>query len=175
MIEEWRIIEGYPNYQVSNLGRVKSLNYKHTKKPHLLKPLQTREGYFLINLFDCNGVRNRFLIHRLVAMAFIPNPNNLPCVNHKSEIKTQNNVENLEWCTHDYNDNFGTRNKRIKKSLTNHPSKSKPVIAYKEGVEVMRFQSMSEAERMGFDSGHIAKCCKGKIKTHKGLIWKYAS
>lgn len=117
MEEEWRDIKGYEGlYQVSNLGRVKSLNYKRTRKEWILKPNTINGGYLQIRLNE-----KCYLVHRLVAEAFIPNPNNYPCINHKSEIKTQNNVENLEWCTHKYNANYGTVNERRSKKEMGHP------------------------------------------------------
>ena len=130
-MEEWRDIKGYEGkYQVSNLGRVKSLNYRgNTNKEHILKPRELRGGYRQIKLYK-NGSREYYLIHRLVAETFIPNPNNLPCVNHKIdnfEHRSDNRVENLEWCNHKYNNNYGNRNKRIS------DSHKKPIICITTG------------------------------------------
>lgn len=124
-MEEWKDIKGYENiYQVSNLGRVKRLSYVVKNpgprangsmlkfKEHLLKPRKITHGYLSVMLYK-NGVPKNYKIHRLVAQAFIPNLLNLPEVNHKDEDKTNNQVENLEWCTHIYNSNYGTRPKRI--------------------------------------------------------------
>lgn len=108
-MEEWRDIEGYNGiYKISNLGRVKSL--KHGKE-RILKPSSDGDGYLEVSLWK-EGVRKIFKVHRLVSKAFIPNFNNNPEVNHKNEIKTDNRCDNLEWCTREYNLNYGTRNER---------------------------------------------------------------
>lgn len=115
--EYWRPVVGYDGlYMVSNLGRVKSLNYMHTGKEHLLRLLKNGGGYLQVDLWNC-GKMKRYSVHRLVAMAFIPNPDNLPQVNHKDEDKLNNCVDNLEWCDGKYNSNYGTRNERISKSF----------------------------------------------------------
>ena len=110
-MEEWKDIIGYEGkYQVSNTGKIRSLNYLNTRKTKELKPRKFSTGYLSI----CLGKEKKnFYIHRLVAIHFIPNPNNLLEVNHKDENKTNNNVENLEWCNHKYNCNYGTRSERI--------------------------------------------------------------
>ena len=111
-IRKWKDIPGYEGlYQVSNIGEIKSLNYKQTHKPHLLSQAKDRDGYFRVVLVKDKQRKNK-LVHRLVAEAFIPNPNNLPQVNHKDEQAGNNIVTNLEWCTAKYNVNYGTRNKR---------------------------------------------------------------
>lgn len=123
MEEIWKNIEDYPNYQISNLGRVKSKEryartHIHNKdgmrkvKEIILKPTQNRRGYLRITLFNKNG-RRQYFVHRLVAQAFINNDKNLPAINHKDENKLNNCVDNLEWCDNKYNNNYGTRGKRI--------------------------------------------------------------
>lgn len=166
MEEIWKDIKGYERkYQVSNYGRVKSLNYNHTDKEQLLKPVQYNNGYFYVNLYK---PLKKFKIHRIVANAFIPNPENLPCVNHKDEDKTNNHVDNLEWCTYEYNSNYGSRNERIRKSL------SKKVYQYTlDGEFVREWKSTNECGRNGFNHSSIVSCCKGERKTHKGYKWKY--
>ena len=109
--EIWKDIEGYEGeYQISNYGNVKSLNYLRTGKERILKPGKNRGGYYYVQLYK-NKAKNHY-IHRLVAQAFIKNPRNLPQVNHKDENKSNNRVDNLEWCMPIYNANYGTRNKR---------------------------------------------------------------
>lgn len=115
MQEVWKDIAGYEGlYQVSNFGRVKSTPRARTKGG-LLKPQHDRKGYIVFGL--CKNGRNRMLkAHRLVAEAFIPNPGNLPEVNHKDEDKANNCADNLEWCTTPYNINYGTRTARMRKT-----------------------------------------------------------
>ena len=109
MTEIWKNIEGYEGkYQVSNLGRVKSI----IGQEKVLHPKKHRNGHLQIGLHK-DKKRKTMYIHRLVAQAFIPNPDNLPCVNHKDENPNNNNVDNLEWCTQKYNCNYCTRVDRI--------------------------------------------------------------
>ena len=117
MKEIWKDIEGYENkYQISNLGRVKALDYRRTKKEKILDS-RNNKGYKAIALWN-NSKRKVFLIHRLVANAFIPNPNKFPQINHKDENKLNNCVDNLEWCTQFYNNIYGTRLQRVSKTLS---------------------------------------------------------
>lgn len=173
MEEIWKDIEGYEGlYQVSSEGRV--LNVKRNKT---LKPMTNKDGYYYVNL-SINGKYKSKQVHRLVALAFLPNPNNLPCVNHKSEIKTQNTVwvnedgtinpekSNLEWCTVQYNNTYGTR---VEKTI-------KPVKQMTlDGQVVAIWPSASEAGRNGYIPNNIANCCNHKDKhvTHKGYKWEY--
>lgn len=112
MIEEiWKSVPGFEDYEVSNYGRVRSLHYKNGNKVKVLKPFKDHQGYLHVNLRN-NGKRWCVKVHRLVALLFIPNPENLPQINHITEDKTRNEVWNLEWCTAKYNSNYGTGIKR---------------------------------------------------------------
>ena len=166
-MEIWKDIKGYEGkYQVSNFGNVKSLNYRNTGKEHLMKPILQTTGYFYVRL--CNKPNKIYSIHRLVADAFIPNPENLPCVNHKDENKTNNHVDNLEFCTQLYNNEYGTRLKRVSESLLNNPKLSRKVYQYTiDGKFVREWESTQECRRNGFNHSHIVSCCKGERKTHK--------
>ena len=175
MQEIFKDIKGYEGkYQVSNHGNVKSLNYHRTGKERLLKPTLQTTGYLYVSLFK---PLKRFQIHRLVANAFIPNPNNLPCVNHKDEDKTNNHVDNLEWCTQLYNINYGNG---IIKSCK---KRCKKVYQYTiEGKFIKEFESIKECERNGFNQGNIVSCCRGgyfknnkwiNVTQHKGYKWSY--
>lgn len=133
---------------------------------------KNKKGYCLVTLSK-NGTQKNFQVHRLVALHFLPNPNNLPQVNHKDENKLNNNVENLEWCSHSYNVNFGTRNERISDKNTNG-KRSKKVYQYTlDGQFVREWESTSDCGRNGYNYGHVADCCRGERKTHKNFIWKY--
>ena len=122
MKEIWKDIEGYEGlYQVSNLGRVKSFPRigTHARKIKIIKIMEDRIGYKFIHLSK-NNKQKRKSIHRLVAETFIPNPNNYPCINHIDECKENNKVNNLEWCTYSYNNNYGTKISRQREKIINN-------------------------------------------------------
>lgn len=163
-IEEFRDIPDYEGvYEVSNLGRVKNV-----ETGRILKPFKTTTGYLKVDLCK-NGIRRSATIHRLVAYAFLPNPQNLPCVNHKDEDKTNNAVDNLEWCDHQYNNNYGTRNERISES------QYKPVLQFdKNGNFIREWPGVIKVEEeTGMNHSHISGCCLGKRKSAGGFIWKF--
>ena len=166
-METWKAIAGYEGiYEVSDLGRIKSLKYGKEK---ILKPGKNHGGYLHVNLCK-DGKVEQPKIHRLVAEAFIPNPNNLETVNHKDEVKTNNVASNLEWMSQKDNNNYGTHNKRVAESL------SKKVQMFdKSTCELLAtFTSTREAERVtGIDHGNISACCNGKYKSSGGYIWRY--
>ena len=110
MTEEYRQVRGFLNYEVSNLG-----NVRNTKKNKIMS-IYKRKGYCLVKL-SINGKAKEMKVHRLVALEFIPNPDNYSCVNHKDENPENNCVDNLEWCNHSYNNTYGTRIKRQSTSL----------------------------------------------------------
>lgn len=160
--EVWKDIDGYEGYQVSNLGRVRSFK---NGKVRILKPSSDKCGYLIVNLCK-NSSSKSCRVHRLVAQAFIPNPNNLPQVNHKDENPSNNIVSNLEWCDAKYNINYGTRNEKTSKVVIQ--------IDKNTNVVINIFPSTREAERQtGYGHGYICDCCKGKYKTAYGYKWKY--
>lgn len=178
MREIWKDIKDYEGlYQVSNFGRVRSLGNGRTHKTsRIRKLLKNNVGYLVVQLCKDGKVKT-YLVHQLVASAFLENPDNLPCVNHKDEVKTNNFVGtpendykdgNLEWCNREYNNNYGTRTERFTKAM------SKKVLQLTKSGELFReWESTRECGRNGFDSGAVCKCCNGKLKSHKGYIWKY--
>lgn len=180
MSEIWKDVPGYEGYyQISNMGNVKSLDRVveksgrlHHIKGHILRQSKTRCGYYIIG-FSKEDKRTYHLVHRLVADVFIPNPDNLPCVNHKDEVKVNNHADNLEWCTHLYNNIFGDRQERV------HSKIRKPVIQRSlSGEEIKRFPSMKQASiETGINYSVIAEVCKNKYgrKTAGGFKWHYES
>lgn len=170
--EIWKDIDGYDGlYQISNLGNVRSLKFGKIK---LLKQINDKYGYKKVDLYKDRKTKT-CKIHRLVAQAFIPNPNNLPEVNHKDENKSNNCVDNLEWCDRKYNMNYGTAQQRSSCKRINHPSRSKQVLQLtKSGEFVTEYPSICEASRFTeLDKSHISKCCRGIKKSFGGFIWKY--
>ena len=151
-------------YQVSNMGRVRSMNYRRSGKAKVLQVADNGGGYLYIGLHKNRKVKN-FLIHRLVATIFIENddPINKTEVNHISEDKLNCKAENLEWVTPKQNANHGTRNKRAGEKHR------RQVICIETGE---LFESITDAERKT-NSQHIGDCCKGKIKTSGGYHWMY--
>ena len=188
-MKEWRDIDGFPNYMVSNTGEIKSLNYNKTGKEKVLIPHKLSNGYLSINLYDNDKKSCYLLIHRLVAQAFLPNPNGYRIINHKDENRSNNSVNNLEWCSYKYNLNYGNRNSKLSNSLTNNPFFSIPVLQYSKTRELLKeFPSIAEAARTVNNGNikaavtNILKCCRGvadtqfgivRRKTAYGYIWKF--
>lgn len=169
MKETWKIIENFTNYEISNLGRV-----RNTKTGKIRKLVKDKDGYFVVGI-RLNGKIKMLKLHRLVAQAFIPNPNNYLIVNHKDENKSNNNVENLEWCTIEYNNSYGTRIERSRISQLNNPDKSKLVYQYDlRGNFINEFPSTKEVFRStGICRPNVVACCNGRLKSAGGFIWRY--
>lgn len=175
MEEIWKDIEGYEGlYQISNTGLVKSFKkcqgrgYYNTPF-HFLKPSLSTNGYYDVTLYKEPKNRHKVLVHKLVAQAFIPNPDNHPCVNHKDENKLNNNVNNLEWCTYGYNNAYGTaRIRGIEK-------RSKKIAQYTlEGQQIATYMSAHVAARLlGVSATDIFYCCSGKSDVAYGYRWVY--
>lgn len=174
MVEVWRdiiitknggvVFDFTGKYQVSSEGRVRSLNYRSTGEIKLMKQHKNNCGYLYVGLY-VNGKQENFYVGRLVATAFIPNPDNLPEVNHINENKEDNRIENLEWCDRDYNCNHGTRNEKVAKA------KCKKVVCIETG-EI--FESTNDVERkLGLAHDGISRCCNGKRKTCGKLHWQF--
>lgn len=172
--EVWKDIKGYEGlYQVSNRGRIKSLAMEKSvgsgncaRSERILSPY-LNNGYICIK-FGKDRLTKHFRVHRLVAIAFIPNPENLPCINHKDEDKTNNNADNLEFCTVKYNNSYGTRLQR--KSET----QSTPVVQKtKDGEIIKTYKSQKEAGiETGIWQSNISYCCLGRAKSAGGFIWE---
>lgn len=188
MKEEWKDIKGYEGlYQISSYGRVYS--FYSNKVLNTVSNKSRKDGYIQVVLYK-NDKRTTFLVHRLVAEAFIDNPNSYPQVNHKDEDKTNNCVSNLEWCTAEYNSNYGTRNKRVSyskrgnknpmygKSYSDNP-RARKVQCITTGK---KFNCIKEAGEYYLLSSYkeISKVCRGKRNycgihpvTGEKLKWKY--
>ena len=186
MMEEiWKDIEGYEGlYQVSNMGNIKSMKRqscdgRYSYEEFIKKPSYNNYGYKIISLMK-DRKSKLFLVHRLVAKAFIPNPNKLPYINHKDECRDNNIASNLEWCTALYYSNYGSRNKKLsdlKSGIYNRKDQSKPVLQYdKCGNFIARYASTCEAKRKtGLNQSNISACCRG-VSNHKtvgGFIFKF--
>ena len=196
--EIWKDIEGYEGYQVSNLGRVRSLDRidsnNHPLNGVILKPYISNSGYLLVGLYK-QQKRDRKLLHRLVAEAFIPNPENKSEIDHINTIKTDNTVflnedgsvnyekTNLRWTTRKENINNPITKTKMRINARK-PSKgkygkkhhrSKPIIQYdKEGNFIKEWDCANDVERvLGISNKHIGSVCLGKRKSCGGYIWKY--
>ena len=163
--EVWKPVVGYEGlYEVSNIGRVRSINFHKSGKAKVMRPSLNTWGYPIVDLRK-NSKRHSYTVHRLVALAFIPNPDNLPEINHKNEIKNDNTVENLEWCTRKYNINYGTAIKRRSKLIVEFDNNGNVVGKWKSACEASRYYKIGRK--------NIYDCLHGKQKTSKGFVWKY--
>lgn len=193
MNEVWKPVVGYEGlYEVSNLGRVRSvdhtinvcrngINYLCPVKGKILSPQRRQHGYLGVPLYGKGGHPTRgcktFALHRLVAEAFLENPNGYAEVNHIDEDKTNNRLDNLEWCDRVYNSNYGTRNARLS-AIGKNGKNSKPVNQFTtDGKLVNTFPSLHEVERsLGLDVTGIHYAVKySKTGYIYGFIWRYAN
>lgn len=176
--EIWKDIKGYEGfYQISNYGRVKSLPRKVIHKDGvvalykgvIMKTHTPLNRYEQIRLSK-NGKSNMKTVHRLVAEAFLPNPNNYPEVNHIDEVKDNNVLENLEWCNYEYNINYGG-------GITRRSVQRKIKISQYDLDDrfIRHYESGTDAEQYGYCRKAISACCRGVAKTHSGYKWRYAS
>jgi hypothetical protein len=166
-MKKWLPVVGYEGlYKVSNLGEVVSY---HFNTPKEMKTTITEKGYLSVSLTKDGMVKHK-KVHRLVAEAFIKNEEKLPCVNHINEIKNDNRWINLEWCDWEYNNNFGTRNKR------NAETRSRPVVRIAKTYELRKtYKSIKDVENDGFHPSSVWKVCNGLRSIHKGYKWAYAN
>lgn len=154
MTIEWKVIDKFKNYAVSTNGEVKNI-----KTGRILKPYDNGTGYCKVDLYN-GGIKSKCRIHRLVAEAFIPNPDNKPTVDHIDRNPKNNTVENLRWATQEeQNDNSGTQRKVI--------------IAAKDGIEHVFDSQGSCARELGLSGSNINSCLRGRLKTHKGYTFRY--
>ncbi len=157
LVEIWKPITGYEElnglFEISNLGRIKS--FTQNKKGRIIKNRYINDnGYVLVILKG-----NKYRVHRLVAETFLPNPGNLPQVNHKDEDKTNNRIDNLEWCSAQYNMIY---------------SHGKPILQFDlDGNLIKKWESLMDVNReIGINVGNISSCCKGRYKSAGGFIWE---
>lgn len=175
--EIWKDIKGYEGlYQVSNYGKIKSLSRHIIRingnylidKDKLLKQKKNPKGYVSVSLCKKGVIKYR-MIHRLVAEAFIPNPNNYPCVNHKNENKVDNRLENLEWCSYTYNNEYNNRAKKV------GVIKSKPIYHFTVGGDFINiYKNSYEAEKeTNISRRTIIRCCKKEKNNYKNHVFLY--
>ena len=160
--EIWKDIKGYEGlYQVSNLGRIKSIRFTKEK---ILKFNIDRYGYSLVGLC-VNNIYQKLQVHRLVAQAFIPNSENKPCVNHINELKNDNRAENLEWCSISYNNKYGKRLEKYSKKVNQYDLL---------GNFIRQWNNANEAGiLLNIPPNNIRMCCVGNLKTSGKFKWKY--
>lgn len=180
--EVWKPVVGFEEkYMVSNFGRVRTVErdvitphggIKHIPQ-HILTLQLDSYGYYRINLMTKKNTRKKCTVHRLVAEAFIPNPNNYPIINHKDETRTNNHVSNLEWCDYQYNNTYGTVLERRAKKM----QKKVEMIDRKTGEILRTFNSIKEAaEYVGINHTCISDVCLHKPQKYSagGYVWRYA-
>lgn len=180
MCEIWKDVVGYEGfYEVSNYGRIKSLSKKaknkngyRITKEKIMKNVLKNNGYSAITLYK-NKKSKTYLIHRLVAQAFINNPHDYPCINHKDENKLNNRIDNLEWCTPKYNNNYGLHNEKMKKTKQKKYGKAVKQLT-NDGEIIEIFCCIREANRKtNIGRKEIKKVCEKQYKKAGGYRWEY--
>ena len=161
MVERWKPVKGYEGlYEVSSAGNIR----KTGGEPVTIR--KENHGYLRVDLTKNGKRRTGILLHRIVAEAFLPNPDNLPQINHKDRNGENDDVSNLEWCDAPYNSSYDRQY---------HDRKVKPVRQFKNGDLVKEWKNCGDIEReLGFDRRRIFECCRGIRKTYKGFTWEYA-
>lgn len=176
MEEIWKDVVGYEGlYQVSNLGNIRN------QKGNILKAQKRKHGYLCVWLYgrerSAKRAGKQFSIHRIVAEAFVQNPNGCAEVNHIDECKQNNRADNLEWCTHQENSTHGTRPNRIGEKHRNNPNKKRrPIAQYTKSGELVRiYPSITSLRQTKFNAGNAYKCATGdKSYSHsQGYIWRF--
>ena len=184
--EEWKTIPNWERYAASTYGRILAYSSPYMqagipryRKPQLLKPrfVQGNPGYWEVVLSNGNGVRKAILVHRLIALTFIPNPNNYPIVNHKDENSSNNCVDNLEWCTQRYNTNYGSHNIRMSKTLSETGYQRRAVVQLTlQNEYIAQYGCIKDAaSAIGKSAGAISFCCRKINPTCAGYRWMYLS
>lgn len=179
----WKTIDEFDNYEINKRGEIRNKTTGRTKKPTL-----ATNGYYYVTLYK-NNKGKTLIVHRVLASAFIPNPNNLPTVNHKDGVKTNNELSNLEWTTYGENNKHAYDNglKKVTPKMMNHAKNlhkalaesnpygvnRNPVIAKFGGVEIHYHSVEHAAESLGFHRSSIDRVLKGKRKSAKGIVFKY--
>lgn len=176
MSEVWKDITGYcGKYQISNLGRIRSLRYNGGNHIKVMSPNDNGHGYLSVALCDGFGKRRIFYVHRLVAEAFLDNPDNLPQVNHLDHNRKNNNVHNLEWCSIRDNLLYGTTHERAANTMRETSPTRKPVAQYSLSGDFIRtFRSINDAEReTGIRASGISLCCNNKLRKTGGYVFSF--
>nr|DAG78623.1 MAG TPA: homing endonuclease [Caudoviricetes sp.] len=171
MEEIWKDIPGYEGYyKISNCGVIISVPRNGTvKSERVLKQYRDKYGYVKV-ILQKDGVKKNKYVHQLVAITFLKNQDDYPCINHKDENKTNNCINNLEFCTQHYNNNYGTRNERISKhervKINQYDLQGTFIKTWDGFVEIK--------ETLNIDVSGIIRCCQKQYKTSNGYIWRYA-
>lgn len=175
-METWKPINGYPNYEVSDLGNVRSLNWRNKGETQKLYLKKHNKGYRQVELTNEDG-KKMFLVHRLVASAFIPNPNGYPQVNHIDANRANNNACNLEWCTQSQNMSYAYSLPQNKGIVRRGKRRGETVLQLDLDGNIIRFWKDVRTIKVetGMSDWSIAECCRGKRKTAYGYKWQYGT